>query len=244
MIDSVLSVFRETASTVLHPPVDAGWLSALQEKHGVSLPRLHADLLLCSNGVEVYGGYYRLFGVGYTNSVDMVTWNDPATWKFAWEQALRGYWCFAESAWGDQYAYRLDELGADREPSVYLFEGITMKAEVLSRDFERFLIDEFMRCATEPYDDVVRAARTALGDLGVADHIAYAPSLLIGGEERLENVVRMNAVASMVANGDLAIQLAHERTDRAVRALETYEDTEGRTRLRVLWVDDQNSAPR
>jgi hypothetical protein len=239
VINSTIAVLRETTSTALHPPIDESRLSALREKHGVHLPRLHADLLLRSNGVEVYAGYYRLFGVGDTDSIDMVTWNDPATWKFAWRQKLEDYWCFAESAWGDQYAYLLDELGAERQPSVYLLEGVTMNAEPLSRDFERFLMDEFIRCAVEPYDDVVRQVRAALGDLGVADHIAYVPSLLIGGEERVENVVRMNAVASMVANGDLATQLAHERTDRAVRAVETYEDIDGRTRLRVLWADSQ-----
>jgi len=165
VIESVVAVLNETTSTTLHPPVDAGRLSALRDKHGVYLPQLHADLLLRSNGIEVYGGYYRLFGVGCTESIDMVKWNDPATWKFVWEERLRDYWCFAESAWGDQYAYRLDELGPGQEPSVYLLEGITMNAELVSRGLERFLMDEFLRCATEPYDDMVRAVRAALGDL-------------------------------------------------------------------------------
>lgn len=243
MIERAVVALKETSSTALHQPADAGQLSALRGRHGVHLPRSHDEVLLQSNGIEVYGGYYRLFGVGCTDSIDMVEWNNPATWKFAWEERLRDYWCFAESAWGDQYAYRLDELDLDREPRVYQLEGVTMKAEPLSPDFERFLSDEFMRCATEPYDEMVRAVRVRLGDLAVTEHIAYVPSLLLAGEERLENVVRMDAVASMVANGDLATQLAHEREDRAVRALETYEDTQGRARLRVVWADDRGHLP-
>lgn len=37
---------------------------------------------------------------------ELVEWNEPSTWKFAWPSTILEYLCFAETAWGDQYAYR------------------------------------------------------------------------------------------------------------------------------------------
>ena len=238
MIDKVLFQLEEAGSAALHPPIEYGRLMLLQEKHRVHLPWMHKTLLLRSNGIEIYSGYYRLFGLTDGERIDMVKWNDPTTWKFAWPRTINEYWCFGESAWGDQYAYRLDELGPDKEAKVYLLDGITMEADLLARDYECFLEEEFLRCATAPYDEMVVAARRKFGELLAIEHLTYVPSLLVGGEERLENVLKMDALVSMVVNGDLATQLAHTDTERSIRALETYEDAEGRTRLRVLWADD------
>ena len=47
------------------------------------------------------------FGLGKTAGIDAILWNGPEYWKFAWEGRCSEFWCFGETAWGDQYAYSL-----------------------------------------------------------------------------------------------------------------------------------------
>jgi hypothetical protein len=82
--------------------------AALREfvaRSGWCLPADHVELLKKSNGVTAYGGYFRLLSLG-----DMSSWNAPGRWKFAWPAHVAEYLCFGETAWGDQYAYRLVDL--------------------------------------------------------------------------------------------------------------------------------------
>jgi hypothetical protein len=78
-------------------------------------------------------------------------------------------------------------------------------------------------------------ARRRLGDLAPDEHITYIPSLLVFGQEKIEHVVKMNAIAAMVANGDLASQVTGELQSREIQGIEPYVDEKGRTRLRVVW---------
>jgi hypothetical protein len=79
------------------------------------------------------------------------------------------------------------------------------------------------------------AARKKMGNLNADEHITYTPSPLICGEESIDHVMRMPAVAAMIVNGDLANQLRGERFARSIEALEPYIDAQRRPRLRVVW---------
>jgi hypothetical protein len=59
--------------------------------------------------------------------------------------------------------------------------------------------------------------------------------MLITGAESIENIMKMPAVASMIVNGDLARQLADEPLDRQISHIEAYQDSENRSRMRVIW---------
>ena len=165
----------------------------------------------------------------------MIEWNSPTVWTFAWNERLRDYWLIGETAWGDQYAYRREELQQAVTPKVFFIEGITMKAEVVADEFSTFLEDEFLRNALEPYDENIVAARQRLGDLSPYEHIVYVPSPLLTGEENVETVAKLDAVASMIINGDLCNQLAGQTQDRRIQTVEPYEDEHGRMRMRVIW---------
>ncbi|MGE0792115.1 MAG: SMI1/KNR4 family protein [Sandaracinaceae bacterium] len=198
------------------------------------LPQLHTDLLARSDGVMGYGGYFRIFGV--TDAVvDMVTWNEKASWKFAWPAFLGEFFCFGETAWGDQYAYRLDDLRSNSNPPVYELDAIELVPEQLAEDFTDFLGRIFLRCCREPYDSMLVKARRKIGDLLASEHIIYAPSPLITGGHHLEHVTKMPARAAMVVNGDLATQLATELQTRQIARIEQYADEHGRPRLKVHW---------
>jgi hypothetical protein len=205
------------------------------------LPRAHEILLAESNGLMAYGGYFRLFGVtagpARASCIDMVDWNAPGTWRFAWPEHVSTYLCFGETAWGDQYAYRIDDVRAGSTPAVYFLEATGMRPERLSDSFGSFLSDEFLRNCRDPYDALIVDARKRFGDLPAHEHLVYAPSPLITGEESLEHAIKMDARTAMIANGDLASQLGGELQSRQISRLESYTDAHSRPRLRVVWAD-------
>ena len=58
--------------------------SSLLSGSGAPLPLEHARLLSLSNGLDAYGGYFRVFGVGPWSVRDMRRWNAPDGWRRAW----------------------------------------------------------------------------------------------------------------------------------------------------------------
>lgn len=202
----------------------------------VRLPATHLEFLKIANGVSIFGGYFRLFGCSTPTTIDMIEWNSPDVWSFAWKnKPLDDFWFIGETAWGDQYAYRRDELRQSSKPKVLFLEGITMNAEVIADDFSMFLESEILRNALQPYDVNLVAARRRLGDLEPLEHISYFPSPLISGEEVVDSISKLDAVASMIVNGDLSSQLAEQAKDRPIQEVQPYEDSNGRMRMRVVW---------
>ena len=219
----------------LHPGAEPSLFARLKADHDIVLPDHHRAVLLQSNGIETYGGYFRLFG-SYTNgAIDSVAWNGRDCWKFAWGDRCAGYWCFGETAWGDQYAYELESLSAGGEAKVHLLDAFSMSPQETAASFAEFLENEFIRCANAPYDSMIKQARRKLGPLEVTSHLTYVPSLLLGASETVENVRVVNARAAMICNGDIALQLDALPRNGSVRALEPYEDERKRMRMRVVW---------
>src|SRR5688572_985513 len=178
----------------------------LKTIHGLLMPIPHEEILRKSNGLAVFSGYFRLFGIKTRTCVDALWWNDPNCWKFAWSDRCQNYWCFGETAWGDQYAYRIDNLSRG-EYSVYFLDALSMTAEKIASNFEEFFEKEFIRNANQPYDGMIIKAQESLGPLDSESLLVYTPSLLLGGNEDLQNVQTMNARAAMICNGDIALQL-------------------------------------
>jgi hypothetical protein len=213
-------------------PVRLNELLAELERQSVSLPEAHLQFLADSDGAETYGGYFRIFG-----GVALIEWNARETWRFAWPSVLDEYFFFGETAWGDQYAYRVADMRLGADPPVYYLDAIMMSEGKgkLASSFVDFIENDFLRNSVAPYDEILVEARKKYGDLDVTQHIIYAPSPLITGAEHLEHVIVMPARAAMIANGDLATQLGDELQSRPIRGIEPYEDELGRTRLKVIW---------
>jgi hypothetical protein len=126
------------------------------------------------------------------------------------------YLCFAETAWGDQYAYHIDELRKG-VPCVYFLDCIRMTPEHRASSFYEFMEKEFIRTAKAPYDSLMRAARGKFGELEVETHLVYIPSVLLGGQDDIEHVQKMNARSAMICNGDIATQVDKWPLGREVR---------------------------
>jgi hypothetical protein len=219
----------------LHAGADSALFSQLQKDHGVVLPADHVEMLRSSNGVEVDAGYFRLFGIYTTDAVDAATWNDRELWKFSWKGRCSGYWCFAETGWGDQYAYTLPSLRGGEQVRVYLLDALSMTPEIVASSFSEFVDRELIRSAEAPYDATTVEARRRLGPLGRDLHVVHVPSPLLTGAEDIESIQKMNARSAMICNGDIAVQLEEGPPDRRVRSVQSYEDDVGRLRIKLLW---------
>lgn len=230
MSSSVFEAITSLKDVQTHAGIDQSEFNLLD----FSLPTDHQVALRESNGVEVYGGYVRLFGINTINSIDALRWNDESFWKFAWNDRCSEYWCFAETAWGDQYAYNKNEV-YDKEQKVYLLDGLSMTPTQVASSFSEFLYGEFFRSAKEPYDIMMTQARENIGDLDINTNLVYTPSILLGGIEDISRVQKMDARSAMICNGDIAIQLDSGPPDGMVQNIMPYEDAEKRMRLQIIW---------
>lgn len=221
---------------VFHHAADASLLTRFETECGLILPADHKEVLRLSNGIEAYAGFVRLFGLHTTEGTDSILWNQHDFWKFAWRDRCSRYWCFAETAWGDQYCYSIESLRAGGNPAVFFMDALSMTPELVASSFAEFFKKEFIRSANDPYDVMIKLAREKFGPLEVNTHLIYVPSVLLGGAEEIGNVQKINARSAMICNGDIALQLDAGPPDGIIKAVEPYEDEMERMRLRLVWV--------
>jgi hypothetical protein len=214
-------------------PFDA--LTRVLSEAGIRLPLEHFELLCGSNGLTAYHGYYRMFGMGRSRATDAFAWNHPECWRFAWDARCSPFWCFGETAWGDQYAYKVDDLRGRGSQPVYFLEGLAMTPEVIAASFSDFLHGELIRNAIEPYSEMTRLAKEKFGPIQASFHLVYSPSILLGGEDSIDNVQLMDAVTAMVFRGDIATQIDNAPPGKRVSSVEPYQDEKSRMRLRLIW---------
>lgn len=197
-----------------------------------ALPPLHRQLLQALNGFTVQGGALRVFGVGRGDVLDLDWWNDEETWRFAWDDRVDPFVSFAESAWGDQYAYRRGEDGA-LESTVYFLEGTLLRSEPLASSFEEFAETELLRIADKHYDPLTIDALDRYGPISPTQHWTFVPSIALGGEEDVANVVQLRGQDAMTMAGDLASALQASPPGSWPTQVEPWVDDRGRQRLRV-----------
>lgn len=196
-------------------------------------PEAHRELLLRLNGFTVHHGAFRLLGLGHpVRALDLVSWNAPDTWRFAWDDRIDDFVVFGETAFGDSYAYRRLP-GGGLAPEVYFLEGVLLRPEVLAPGFEAFLADELLRNAKEPYDRLVVQAVRRHGPITPDRHWTYVPSIALGGEEDVEHITVLPAEVAMTFAGDIATAMQGATQDAT--GVEPYTDERGRPRLRVLF---------
>ena len=208
MIDGAFSALLRDGPVDRRPPADMLSSGSLLSERGAVLPLDHARLLSLTNGLTVYGGYFRLFGIGPGATRDMRRWNAWTCWRHAWDVRAEGWWCFGETAWGDQYAYAVsdDLLSVDR--TVYRLDVCHLEPEPIADGFADFLRGELARNAVDPRDEMTVAARERLGDIDPNIQIAFLPSLIAGSEDDAADLVTLPARAAMVAAGRARRRLA------------------------------------
>lgn len=209
-------------------------LIAFENKFGVRLPDFHREVLKVANGFSFCSGAFRWLGTIGTSGVNLVEWNDPSHWKFAWGGEVRGYLCFFETAFGEQYAYNIQEL-RNGSSKVYELDAITMKPELLEDNIEGFWESEIVRNVCDPYDSLLKQAIDLYQTIPIDKHVIYSPSILLTNDERIENTQLLNARSAMIINGDMYRELANENLERQVKEVVLYNDESGNARARIEW---------
>jgi hypothetical protein len=233
-ITALVEAIGELPGSAAAPPAPPRELDRLEAFAGVRLPEPHRSLLLHANGISTSWGYQRLFGVG-DGCHDMGPWNAHETWKFAWPRALDDFLAIGQTGWGDQFAYSLSGLRVGDE-TIHRLDRVLMEKSdpAVAANFGEFLTG-FLDSARNP-SERVHEARRQVGDLRPDELAVFWPSPLLVSLERATQLMRMNARAAMVVNGDLATQLLEPANEsRQIDRFDTFLDNRGRSRIHVRW---------
>jgi hypothetical protein len=218
----------------VNEPADPAELELVERWVGVNLPEQHRTLLLTGNGIHACWGYERLLGVGH-DVTHLGPWNLYECWKFAWRTPLDDYLCFAQTGFGDQYAYRIADLKRG-DARVHRLDVHHMEAAEpsASDDFDAYLNGLF-RAAESPSERVVEARRQ-IGDLTPDELAILSPSPLLVGVERATDYVKMVARVGLSINGDMAGQLLDPaNAGRVVERIEVEVDRRDWPRVKIVW---------
>lgn len=237
-LDEFLAQLRQLPDVVLHPGAADDAIDAVERRYGIRLPALHRELLLRTNGIEANGGYLRLYGAGPEAGVDMGWWNEPDLWKFSWHPYVNQFFCFGGTGWGMQLAYHLADVSSlVSDASVYMLADSDQWAASSRVGFAQYLEGGFLTNARQQRSKFDRKVRKKVGDLRPDELATLAPHPVIGGPERVANVVKMPAVTAMVINGDTNTELVRVTEgfarDGEVSRVVPYVDENGRGRIRL-----------
>lgn len=239
-LDEFLAELRLLPDAVLHEGASDDAIDKLEQRYGIRLPAIHRELLLRTNGIEAAGGYVRLYGVGPDAAVDMEAWNEPELWKFSWHPFVAELLCFGGNCWGYQFAYRFADLSTDvpDAPSHMVAVG-HRRPRPSNQTFEEYLYEGFLTNAREQLSAFTRRVRNKVGDLPPGELLTLAPDPIIGGAERVGNVVKMPAATVMIILGDT--QSEWNRASKAtggnteITGVVSYVDEKGRRRIRLAY---------
>lgn len=203
-------------------------------REALGLPASHRAVLARWGGLVTNDGLARLRGSERVHGMDSIEeWNLEPTWKFAWprERCLAEYLCFGETAFGDQYAYRVDEMTREHAP-VYMLGAETMESRQIADDFDDF-VEGYLLIDHEDPGEWVTAAMNKFGTVDPSMQVALIPPPIVQDTENPEYVL-MPARTHLIALGDLYTQIVfRNKANRSVSGLEQYTDAAGRPRIRV-----------
>lgn len=228
-LNELIDRVRQVPGVSIHEPstglIDSPWIADV-------VPAALTRLYRTSNGMEAFHGYYRLFGLGVTDHIDAIEWNHPDTWKFAWNGRCDRYWCFGETALGDQYALDLESTSNE---SVCVLEATTMNQLNSYPSIECFIDQEWLPNAACPRHEMIKAAFERMGPISSNENLVFSPSRTIGGSDDLDRAMKVMPRLAMTIEGDLRTQVDAARSDHKVVGVRSYQDDQGRLRIRIDW---------
>jgi len=230
-----------------YPGLEAAALEGAAAALLGSLPATHRALLGASDGLSILAGSYRLFGVANPALPDLLSWNAPETWRFAWAGRADPYLCFGASALGDPYAYRLADLGRageGPEPPVVELYAVTLDPISEHPSFAAFFAATFLDEPDTVHHARIRRERAKAGRFPLDRFLVYAPSpLLVGGRTDVQRLVSLPAAQAMIVYGDIATQIGDRDDLAGLRELTPYTDEAGRERIRLDWDPEAVTRP-
>jgi hypothetical protein len=210
--------------------------SAGTESLLAELPSVYAAALRIANGFTVHSGMNRVFGIREDRHMDLRTWNEAEEWRFAWgEKADPSFLMFGETAFGDQYALR--RSGSSYEDVVYLLDVNLLSVRPIFDSFAKFLDQEIVQTAISPSHPTALACVDKFGRVPPNENVVLTPSMLLGGDEDVANMVKIESYTAMIYGGDIYTAVMSVPDEAAVVGVEPWVDEADRRRLRVVFAE-------
>lgn len=210
-------------------PATAQQLDDIAAAIGGPLPKPYRDLLLATDGLTLLDGHLRLLG-----AIDLLRWNDPDTWKYAWSQPPIDFICFGGTSIGDQWAWRLADISTGADAPVMRLDGFELTEAQLAPTTMAFLTDLLPSLATTQVDDIVGLAHERFGSLAKGTLLIAAPPAQFGVERLVNRMSAMSDRNVMTALGDIARQL-EEHPSQPVTRFDALIDDRGRARIKLIF---------
>jgi hypothetical protein len=238
-VEGVLEEIARLPGAELRPPARDEDVRRVELEWEISFPSSFRRLLARTNGVSWKDGFGRLFGVGEGATRELGSWNSPTAWKFRYPELWSHYLSIGEDAWGNQWAFRADELrGTEPDPPVWFLSPQTMDVSrspvgtSLAAYLEKGVLFN-ARGYWEPFDLEVKLRFPTLP----ADRLlVHAPPLrLIDAEPDSDQVMMLPAEQVMRIHAD-AWEAAQSWPEGAALASFGLEpDDDGWLRLIPVW---------
>lgn len=156
-------------------------------------------LLSARNGFFAFHSALHVFGHGQGVPADAVAWNAAGSWAAAYDGRADGLWCFAEDAFGCQFALR--------DGAVVGFDPETGDIEVVASDLEGWaaaLLDDLEVRTGHP---VAYAWQQQHGPLPTTCRLVPTIPFVLGGEFDVGNVHALDRLQGMELRASIARQI-------------------------------------
>lgn len=239
-VRDVIGAIRTLSGVTVRSGVSEGDLVLLERRLGCHLPAAYRALLAETNGLEVAGGCKRWLGYGPGAPADVVWWNDPTTWKWAYRQwygqALNDFLVLAVDPVGNQTGcFKADLQTPGADPSFY---SITPIADpVPSRGpLSRAILGGLPSMARQPRRGPLhQAVLERYGDVPADRLVMRSPfgfPHFSDDEFDLEGSMLLPMADAMVAMADLWRETDRLHEGDRVVGVDLYTDDQDRQRLR------------
>lgn len=185
-------------------------------------------------GATFFDGYLKFYGFDDGAGLDVMIWNSEEDWKFAWPASGRDFWCFAGTAWGDQFAIDRTSPVSDRSP-VYHLDAETLEPRPCAASVQDFLQQVSGGAGFLQGDDVFPAWVERQGPLDMRSGLIPVPPRCFRREVDIDRIFVTSYRSVMTMNGDLHTQTAAVPPGTVVSKLDTYTDGNGRSRLKLAF---------
>ncbi len=153
------------------------------------------------NGFFVFNAGVQVFragadGLGY----DLEHWNEPDTWKDAYEGMADDLFCFGQDLFASQFAI-------DDGAQVVLMDAETGERHRLGDSLEDWAEWLFADPEHNGHGDTARGWQDQFGALDVTERLIHPQPLVLGGEHAADNVAVVDGISVLRALGPLAVAI-------------------------------------
>ncbi len=158
-------------------------------------------LLLACNGFYAFESALHVYPSTATASeLGVAKWNEPELWRETFDALGDGWCCFAEDAFGGQFAIGPNGVVGLLDPEIGLIEHLAADIEAWAKR----VLDDYTVLTGWP---LAHEWQVANGPLRPGRRLIPKVPFVLGGDFSSDNLYDADAVSAMRYRGDLAAQM-------------------------------------